>query len=357
MKKTAFYDIHTSLGAKMIPFAGFDMPLQYSSVAEEHRAVRESVGIFDVSHMSEVMVEGEDSLSFLNRLTTNDVSKLTLFQAQYSTMLNEDGGIIDDLLVYKLGEASYMLVLNAANHEEKMKWIHSQIGSHKASVKDVSTELSLLAVQGPKAAELLQPHTDANLSEIPYYTSSFVQLGGVEVLVSATGYTGSGGFELYFETKESSKIWSMLFNNPPCHVLPCGLAVRDVLRLEMGFCLYGNDIDTSTTPLEAGLGWVTKLQTEFIGKSTLVKQKENGLQKKLVALQLSSKGFPRHGYHIHTEDGTHVGEVTSGTISPTLKSGIALGYVQTEYSKKETTLYITNKNRKMEATVVKLPFV
>ena len=358
MKRTPFYDLHASLGAKLVDFAGFEMPVQYSGIIEEHLAVRNAVGVFDVSHMGEFEVRGKDALAFLQRTTVNDVSKLSDGKVQYSAMCYDDGGIIDDLLVYCIGD-SYMLVVNASNIQKDFDWLQSN-ASGDVQLTDVSDKTALLAVQGPKSLATLQKLTKVNLSDMKYYTSTRGEIAGVPAVISRTGYTGELGFELYFNADKATaeKMWTAIFDaGTEFGIAPVGLGARDTLRLEMGFCLYGNDIDKTTNPLEAGLGWITKLEKgDFIGRQSMVKAKESGLKRKLVGLSLSDKMLARHGYPI-AMNGSVVGEVTSGTFSPSLQHGIALGYIAQAHSAVGTTVNVQVRGKEVPATVVKLPFV
>lgn len=355
-KKTALYQKHINLGAKMVSFAGYSMPLQYSGLSVEHLSVRNKAGLFDVSHMGEFIVKGAGSEDLLQQLTTNDVSKLTSGKAQYSCLTNENGNILDDLIVYKLADEEYMLVVNASNMQKDWDWISRHNSSDAIELKNISEKTTLLALQGPLATKVLQNLTDTDLESISYYTFQRGEVAGVSnVLISATGYTGSGGFELYFDQAHSEKIWDAILEAGGEDVLPCGLAARDILRLEMGYCLYGNDITENDNPLEAGLGWITKLNTSFIGSEVLQDIKAEGPRKKLLGLQLTEKGIPRSGYNIVNDSDEVVGEVRSGGRSPILECGIALGYVDSSFLNSE--LYIQIRNRKVAAKRVKLPFI
>lgn len=357
MKNTALTHIHESLGAKMVPFAGYNMPVQYEGINKEHETVRNSVGVFDVSHMGEFFLKGENALALIQKVTSNDASVLFDGKVQYSCLPNNTGGIVDDLLVYRLKANEYMLVVNASNIEKDWNWIsqHNDLGVEMTNKSD---EISLLAVQGPKAAEVLQSLTAINLAAMEYYTFKIGTFAGInDVTISATGYTGAGGFEIYFKNEHAVHIWNAVFEVGKNYgIKPIGLAARDTLRLEMGFCLYGNDINDETSPIEAGLGWITKFTKDFVNAEYLKKQKENGVTKKLVAFELVDKGIPRHGYEIVDENGNVIGEVTSGTMSPSLKKGIGMGYVTKEFSKIGSTLFIQVRNKPLTATVVKLPF-
>ncbi len=357
MKNTALTHIHESLGAKMVPFAGYMMPVQYEGINLEHETVRNGVGVFDVSHMGEFYLEGKNALALIQKVTSNDASVLVDGKVQYSCLPNNDGGIVDDLLVYRINEEKYFLVVNASNIEKDWNWIskHNDLG---VKMTNVSDELSLLAVQGPKAAQALQSLTAIDLSAMEYYTFKIGAFAGVEdVIVSATGYTGSGGFEIYVKNKDAEHIWNAVFEAGEKYgIKPIGLAARDTLRLEMGFCLYGNDINDTTSPIEAGLGWITKFTKNFTNSEALKKQKEEGVSKKLVAFEVIEKAVPRHDYEIVNEEGENIGVVTSGTMSPSLKKGIGMGYVKTAYAKLGTKIFIQIRNKAIPTTVVKLPF-
>lgn len=357
MKNTALTNLHISLGAKMVPFAGYNMPVQYAGINVEHETVRKAVGVFDVSHMGEFILKGENALDLIQRVTSNDASKLVDGKIQYSCLPNEDGGIVDDLLVYRIDEKTYMLVVNASNIDKDWNWIN-KYNSKNVEMHNISDKTSLLAVQGPKAAAALQKLTSMNLSEMEYYTFQKGVFAGVEnVLVSATGYTGAGGFEVYFENQYAEKIWNAIFEaGEEFGIKPIGLGARDTLRLEMGFCLYGNDINDSTSPLEAGLGWITKFTKEFTNSKNLLAQKEAGVKRKLIGFEMIERGIPRHDYKIVNADGAEIGIVTSGTQSPSLQKAIGLGYVNTEYSKEGTDIYISIRDQKVLAKTVKYPF-
>lgn len=362
MKSTPFTQKHMALGAKMAPFAGYNMPISYSSINEEHHTVRKNAGVFDVSHMGEFILKGENALPLIQRLTTNDASKLKSGQAQYSALTNEKGGIIDDLLVYCIEENKvYMLVVNAANIEKDWNWIVQHNTEAPAEIYNISDKTALLAVQGPMATAILQPLTDLDIINLKYYTFTKGKFAGVDnVLISATGYTGAGGVEIYFEDKDDAaeKIWNAIFEvGTPKGLKPIGLAARDTLRLEMGYCLYGNDLDDTTTPLEAGLGWITKFTKDFTAKEILQKQKAEGVQRKLIGFALVDKGIPRHGYEIVDDTGSTIGVVTSGTQSPTLGKAIGLGYVQTAFAEIGTRIFIKVRDKQLAADVVKMPFV
>ena len=357
LKSTTLSNKHIELGAKMVPFAGYNMPLQYEGLTVEHLAVRSGVGVFDVSHMGEFIIRGEGAFELVQKVTSNDVSVLVDGKIQYSCLPNETGGIVDDLLVYRIDEKTYMLVVNASNIDKD--WSHiSKYNTEGVEMINISDKTTLLAVQGPKSAEALQSLTGINLTEMTYYTFEKGVFAGVEnVLVSATGYTGAGGFEIYFDNEHADKIWNAVFEAGAAHnIRPVGLAARDTLRLEMGFCLYGNDIDDTTSPIEAGLGWVTKFTNDFVNSEALKKQKEEGVSKKLVGFEMIDRGIPRQGYTIIDAEGNEIGTVTSGTMAPSLKKGIGLGYVKTEFSKKETEIYVVIRDKKIKAQVVRPPF-
>lgn len=357
MKNTALTHVHESLGAKMVPFAGFNMPVQYEGVNIEHETVRNGVGVFDVSHMGEFFLKGENALALIQKVTSNDASKLIDGKAQYSCLPNNEGGIVDDLIVYKIADNHYMLVVNASNIEKDWNWIakHNDLGVEMINNSD---DYSLLAIQGPKAAEAMQSLTSIDLINMPYYSFQIGEFAGVkDVIVSATGYTGSGGFEIYFKNEDAELIWNKVFEaGASFGIKPIGLAARDTLRLEMGFCLYGNDINDTTSPLEAGLGWITKFDKEFTNSANLKKQKEAGVSRKLVGFELIERGIPRHDYEIVDADGNIIGIVTSGTQSPSLGKAIGLGYVPTALSAPDSEIYIRIRNKDLKAKVVKLPF-
>jgi len=357
MKTTALTEKHIGLGAKMVPFAGYNMPVQYAGINAEHETVRKGVGVFDVSHMGEFILKGEKSLDLIQRVTSNDASKLYNGKVQYSCLPNEDGGIVDDLLVYRIDDKTYMLVVNASNIEKDWNWI-SKFNTEGVDMKDISDRTSLLAVQGPKAAEALQSLTDIDLGTMEYYTFKKGKFAGVDnVLVSATGYTGAGGFEIYVENSNAEHIWDAVFKaGEPYGIKPIGLGARDTLRLEMGFCLYGNDIDDTTSPLEAGLGWVTKFSKEFTNSAALQQQKQEGTKQKLVGFEMIDRGIPRHDYEIVDADGSNIGRVTSGTQSPSLQKAIGMGYVKNEFAKEGTAIFINIRDNKVKAQVVKPPF-
>ncbi|HEV2831793.1 MAG TPA: glycine cleavage system aminomethyltransferase GcvT [Hanamia sp.] len=360
MKTTPFTEKHIALGAKMAEFAGYNMPISYTGINEEHAAVRNNGGVFDVSHMGEFILKGEKALDLIQRVTTNDASKINDGKAQYTCMPNEAGGIIDDLIIYCIEENKvYMIVVNASNIDKDWNWI-SKHNTENVEMHNISDKTCLLAIQGPNATKIVQPLTDIDILNLKYYTFVKGKFAGIEnVLISATGYTGSGGIEIYFEDKDDNAhiIWNKIFEQGKSHDLkPIGLAARDTLRLEMGYCLYGNDIDDTTSPLEAGLGWITKFNKDFVGKAKIEELKAKGIQKKLVGLETLEKGIPRHGYEIKNEEGETIGTVTSGTQSPTLQKPIALGYIDINYSKIDTPVFIKIRNKLLASKVVKVPF-
>ncbi|MDQ0109884.1 aminomethyltransferase [Chitinophaga terrae (ex Kim and Jung 2007)] len=361
MKNTPFTEKHIALGAKMAPFAGYNMPISYTGINDEHHAVRTNAGVFDVSHMGEFILKGENALDLIQRVTSNDASKLTAGKAQYSCLPNKEGGIVDDLLVYCIEENKvYMLVVNASNIEKDWNWI-SSFNDKGVEMHNISDKTCLLAIQGPNAASILQPLTDVDLVNMKYYTFAKGTFAGVSnVLISATGYTGAGGVEIYFEDKDgdASKIWDAIFEiGAPKGLKPIGLGARDTLRLEMGFCLYGNDIDDTTSPIEAGLGWITKFTKPFTSSELFGQQKANGVTRKLVGFEMIDKGIPRHDYEIKDAAGNVIGKVTSGTQSPSLQKAIGLGYVQTAFATPETEIYIAVRDKALKAKVVKVPFL
>ena len=357
MKNVALNDTHIALGAKMVPFAGFNMPVQYNGINIEHETVRKGVGVFDVSHMGEFILKGEGTLDLIQRICSNDASRLFDGKIQYSCLPNEEGGIVDDLLVYRIDEKTYLLVVNASNIEKDWNWI-SKYNSGGVEMKNISDQTSLLAVQGPKATQALQSLTDVDLASMEYYTFKKGVFAGVEnVLISATGYTGAGGFELYFDKEHSQHIWEAIFKaGEPYGIKPIGLAARDTLRLEMGFCLYGNDIDDTTSPIEAGLGWITKFTKDFVNSANLASQKQNGVQRKLIGFEMIERGIPRHDYEIVDAEDNLIGKVTSGTQSPSLQKAIGMAYVKTEFSKEGSEIFIKIRDNKILARVVKMPF-
>ena len=362
MKNTPFTQKHIALGAKMAEFAGYNMPISYTGINDEHAAVRKNAGVFDVSHMGEFILKGENALDLIQRTTSNDASKLTAGKAQYSCLPNKDGGIVDDLIVYCLEEnKAYMLVVNASNIEKDWNWIQ-QFNDKKVEMHNISDNTCLLAIQGPNACKILQPLTGMDILNLKYYTFVKGNFAGVEnVLISATGYTGSGGVEIYFENKNDNaeKIWNAIFEaGKSSGIQPIGLGARDTLRLEMGFCLYGNDIDDTTSPLESGLGWITKLNkdTAFTAQEILRKQKETGIQRKLIGFEMIERGIPRHGYKINNSEGNEIGYVTSGTQSPTLGKAVGLGYVNIENAVLDNEIFISIRNQPVKAKIAKAPF-
>ena len=356
MKKLVLSDVHEELSGKMVDFAGYFMPVLYEGVNIEHLTVRENVGVFDVSHMGEIFIAGEKSEELLQYITSNDVSKLKEGKVQYTYFPNTSGGIVDDLLVYKLAENEFMLVVNASNLEKDLAWIN-KYNSFGCTIDNQSDNYSLFAVQGPNAIELLQQITQVNLSEIKYYNFKIGTIAGIEnVILSRTGYTGEVGFELYVKNENALALWKAIFSTD-IDVKPIGLAARDTLRLEKGFCLYGNDINESTSPIEAGLGWITKFTKNFINSENLKKQKQEGVKRKLVGLQIIDRGIARKDYPIVNIDGKEIGIVTSGTMSPTLKKAIAMGYVATEFSEIGTEIFVQVRNKQIKTKVVQMPFV
>ena len=359
MKTTPFTETHIALGAKMHEFAGYNMPIEYSGIIDEHMTVCNGVGVFDVSHMGEFWVKGPNALEFLQQVTSNNVAILPIGKAQYTCFPNEEGGIVDDLLVYHYEEEKYLLVVNAANIEKDWNWCvsHNTVG---AELENSSDRMAQLAIQGPKATEVLQRLTSVNLSEIPYYAFATGEFAGCSnVIISNTGYTGAGGFELYFYPEDGKKIWNAIFEaGAPEGIKPIGLGARDTLRLEMGFCLYGNDLSDTTSPLEAGLGWITKFVEgkNFTARAILEKQKAEGVTRKLVAFEMIDRGIPRHGYKLVNAEGEEIGEVTSGTMSPTRKIGIGMAYVAKAYTALDTEIFIDVRGRKLKVKVVKAPF-
>ncbi len=360
MKDTTLTKIHEALNAKMVPFAGYNMPVSYEGVTVEHATVRNAVGVFDVSHMGEFLISGEDALPLLQWVCSNDISKIKVGGAQYNCFPNATGGIVDDLIVYRIKEDQYMLVVNASNIDKDWEWINSQneAKAFNATLRNVSEGYSLLAIQGPKAIEAMQSLTEVDLSDIKFYTFKVAPFAGLEnVIISATGYTGSGGFEIYCKNEEVEQLWTKVLDAGADYgIKPIGLAARDTLRLEMGYCLYGNDIDDTTSPLEAGLGWVTKFTKDFVNSDTLKTQKENGLQQKLIGFELNDRGIPRQGYNIVDENGTKIGHVTSGTMGPSVEKGIGMGYVDIAFAKADSKIFIQIRKKTIPATVVKTPF-
>jgi len=359
MKHTAFSALHEAFGAKMVEFAGFYMPVQYEGLNAEHETVRKALGVFDVSHMGEFWVKGPKALEFVQWVTSNDASKLTDGKVQYSCFPNEKGGIVDDLLVYRVDAETYLLVVNASNIDKDWAWVNSQ-NAIGATLYNASDEISQLAIQGPLALKAMQKLTDTTITDMEYYTFKKLTFAGVkDVILSTTGYTGAGGCEIYFANEDAPKIWKAVFEaGAEYGIKPIGLGARDTLRLEMGFCLYGNDINDTTSPIEAGLGWITKFTDEknFINKATLLKQKTEGVSKKLVGFEMIDKGIPRQHYAIADADGNEIGEVTSGTQSPSMKIAIGMGYVPTAMAKPETEIFIKIRDKVLKAKVVKFPF-
>ena len=357
MKNTALTSTHIALNAKMVPFAGYNMPVSYEGVNAEHETVRKAVGVFDVSHMGEFLITGEKALELIQKISSNDAAKLVDGKAQYSCMPNNTGGIVDDLIIYRFNAEKYLLVVNASNIEKDWNWI-SQHNTMDATMRDISDDYSLLAIQGPKAAEAMQSLTEVDLSAIKFYTFKVAPFAGVEnVIISATGYTGSGGFEIYVKNEDVKKVWDRVFEaGADFGIKPIGLAARDTLRLEMGFCLYGNDIDDTTSPIEAGLSWITKFTKDFVNSEALKEEKEKGPKRKLVGFELNERGIPRQGYDIVDDNGKVIGKVTSGTMSPSLDKGIGMGYVPTELAVQGSKINIQIRKKALPATVVKLPF-
>ena len=357
MKEIALSQRHIDLNAKMVPFAGYNMPVSYEGVNVEHENVRKNLGVFDVSHMGEFLISGENALELIQKISSNDASKLTDGKAQYSCMPNHDGGIVDDLIIYRINAEKYLLVVNASNIDKDWNWI-SHHNTMDATLRDISDEMSLLAIQGPKASEAMQSLTEIDLANMKFYTFEVGNFAGVEkVIVSATGYTGSGGFEIYFKNEDADQIWDAVMNaGADFGIKPIGLAARDTLRLEMGYCLYGNDIDETTSPIEAGLGWITKFTKDFINSDQLKEQKENGPERKLIAFELNERGIPRQGYDIVDSNGKKVGTVTSGTMSPSLEKGIGMGYLTSDLVGVGKEIFIQIRKKAVPATQVKLPF-
>jgi glycine cleavage system T protein (aminomethyltransferase) len=357
-KNLILNDIHIAAGGQMVPFAGYMMPIRYSSDIEEHMTVRNGVGVFDVSHMGEFILKGPEALNLIQKLTSNDASKLYPGRAQYSCLPNNDGGIVDDLIVYMIAENHYLLVVNASNEQKDWDWIssHNDLG---VEMENASSQYSLFAIQGPKAESILQKLTDTDLSSIKYYHFAMGNIaGGKDVIISATGYTGSGGFELYVKNEDAETVWNNIFAAGKDEgIQPIGLGARDTLRLEMGFCLYGNDIDDTTSPLSAGLGWITKFTKDFTNSEALKQEKEAGVRQKLVGLTMIDRGIPRHDYVLEDENGNIIGKVTSGSQSPVLGIGIGMGYVDKEFAAPGTTIYVAVRKRKLKAMVKKLPLI
>ena len=357
MKNTALTETHEALGAKMVPFAGYNMPVQYEGINIEHETVRQAVGVFDVSHMGEFLIDGEHALELIQKVSSNDASKLTIGKAQYSCLPNDDGGIVDDLIIYKIKEEQFLLVVNASNIEKDWNWIQSK-NDVGANMRDLSEDYSLLAIQGPKAIEAMQSITSHDLSAIKFYNFVVGDFAGVEhVIISATGYTGSGGFEIYCKNSDAKQIWDKVFDaGADFGIKPIGLAARDTLRLEMGYCLYGNDIDDTTSPIEAGLGWITKFTKDFTNSEAIKAEKARGIENKLIAFELDERGIPRQGYDIVDHNGNKIGRVTSGTMSPSLGKGIGLGYVPKVFADFHSKINIQIRKKAIPATVIKLPF-
>ncbi|MDR6803522.1 aminomethyltransferase [Dyadobacter sp. BE34] len=358
MKTVPLHQLHIRLGAKMVPFAGFEMPVRYSSDLDEHHTVRNAVGVFDVSHMGEFSVKGPGALALIQKVSANDATALYDGKVQYSYLPNATGGVVDDLLVYRIAEDDYFLVVNASNIEKDWNWIQSQ-NTEGVAMENLSDSLCLLAVQGPNATAALQKLTAVDLASMEYYTFKIGEMAGIkDIIISATGYTGAGGFEIYVKNEDAEKMWDAIFEaGAEFGIKPVGLGARDTLRLEKAFCLYGNDIDDETSPLEAGLGWVTKFTKDFINSETLKAQKEAGLKRKLIGFEMIDRGIPRGHYELCDAEGNKLGEVTSGTQSPTLQKGIGLGYVPTEFSKAGTEIFVKVRDRLLKAQVVKTPFV
>lgn len=358
MKKTALTEVHEKLGARMVPFAGYSMPLQYSGLTDEHLAVRNSVGVFDVSHMGEFLLKGNKALDLIQKVSTNDASKLVPGKVQYSCLTNDKAGIIDDLLIYMIDEITYLLVVNASNIEKDWQWIEKH-NEFDVFMENISDKTSLLAVQGPKAVDALKSLSKMDLENMKYYTFEKGHFAGAEnVLVSATGYTGAGGFEIYVANEHAEQVWNAIFAaGKHVNIVPAGLGCRDTLRMEKGFCLYGNDIDDTTTPLEAGLGWVTKFTKDFVASGILKKEKEEGSKRKLIGFKMIDRGIPRQHYKLFNKDSEEIGEVTSGTSSPSLKYGIGLGYVKSEYAQAGNDVFVEVRSKMLKAEIVKLPFL
>lgn len=358
MKNTALTETHQALGAKLVPFAGYNMPVSYEGVNIEHETVRKGVGVFDVSHMGEFLISGPNALDLIQKVSSNDASKLTVGKAQYSCLPNEIGGIVDDLIVYRIKEDQYLLVVNASNIEKDWNHISKYNAEFKADMRDISEGYSLLAIQGPMAVEAMQPLTSVDLSAIKFYNFEVADFAGIEhVIISATGYTGSGGFEIYCKNEQVQQIWDKVFEaGADFGIKPIGLAARDTLRLEMGYCLYGNDINDQTSPFEAGLGWITKFTKDFVNSEALSSIKAHGPERKLIAFELDDRGIPRHDYDIVDSQGKKIGIVTSGTMSPSLGKGIGLGYVPTIFAAIGSKIQIQIRKNAVPATVIKLPF-
>ena len=358
MKTTALSHVHEALGAKMVPFAGYNMPVSYEGVNAEHETVRNGVGVFDVSHMGEFLIEGPNALALIQKVTSNDASKLTVGKAQYSCLPNETGGIVDDLIVYRVKEETYLLVVNASNIQKDWDHISKYNSEFEAEMKDISDAYSLLAIQGPKAVDAMQSLSSHDLAAIKFYNFVVGDFAGIpHVIISATGYTGSGGFEIYCKNSEVEEVWNKVMEAGASYgIKPIGLAARDTLRLEMGYCLYGNDIDDTTSPFEAGLGWITKFTKDFVNSEALENEKRATAERKLVGFELDEKGIPRHGYDIVDNQGKKIGEVTSGTMSPSLNKGIGLGYVPKVFAEVGSKIHIQIRKKRVPATIVKPPF-
>lgn len=358
MKTTALTQKHISLGAKMVEFAGYNMPVSYTGLNEEHQAVRSSVGVFDVSHMGEFILKGDHALDLIQKATSNDASTLTDGKAQYSCLPNKDGGIVDDLIVYRIDEKTYMLVVNASNIDKDWNWIKS-LDTWGVDMKNISDRTSLLAIQGPNALATLQKLTDVKLADIPYYSFAKGKFNGVDnVVISNTGYTGAGGFELYFDNEHAEKMWDAIFEaGKEFNIKPIGLGARDTLRLEMGFCLYGNDIDDTTSPIEAGLGWITKFTKDFTNRAAIEAQKQNGVSRKLVGFEMIDRGIPRHDYPIADAAGNIIGKVSSGTQAPSLNKAIGMGYVTPAFAKADSEIFVIIREKPIKAKVTKMPFL
>lgn len=357
MKQVPLNHVHEALGAKMVPFAGFNMPVQYEGVNIEHETVRNGVGVFDVSHMGLFKISGENALALVQRVTSNDASTMVDGKAQYSYLPNEKGGIVDDIITYKVSDTEYLMVVNASNIDKDFEWISSQ-NTMNAGFEDLSDAYSLLAIQGPKANESMQSLTDVNLADLKFYSFTIGTFAGVEnVIISATGYTGSGGFELYVKNEDIEKVWNAIFEaGKDWDIKPIGLAARDTLRLEMGYCLYGNEINDETSPLEAGLGWVTKFTKDFVNSANIKAEKEAGIKNKLIGFELIERGIPRHDYEIVDAEGNVIGKVTSGTQSPSLGKGIGMGYVTKDFAAEGSEIYIRIRKNDVKAMIVKTPF-
>ena len=359
MTKTILNSIHKNLGAKMAPFGGYEMPIQYTGVKKEHLAVRNSVGVFDVSHMGEFTVEGSNSLNLLQKICSNDIEKIEIGKAQYNCLPNEKGGVVDDLIIYRIEKYKYFLVVNASNIDKDWKWISKWNKQFKAKINNISSQISLLAIQGPKAIEVAQRLSKADLNSLSYYSHITTTFAGKKnVIVATTGYTGSGGVEVYCKNEDAIEIWKLVFEaGQKFNIIPVGLAARDTLRTEMGYCLYGNEINDQTSPIAAGLGWITKPSSGCINNKQFENEKINGTNKKLIGLKMSERGIPRSGYKIFNNFNIKIGFISSGTHSPSLEIGVGLGYIDSEYSSIGTELYVEIRNKKIKASIVKLPFI